>query len=189
MSLGLDPGIHVFPLNEKTPAKAGVFVRCVIRIVVGAAQVINQAQIPHNNVSHPLGALVLDRSFNALSQVGRNWPTRLELIELCDSCVIAQIDDGSTEMQNIWLDSLEQIFQVFGLVQPIMYDIIKAGYIREVVEARNKIARGEDGPLVYGSTKRCADLRIVLEAIRSEAFYMLDCFNPWVDAESYKRAP
>jgi hypothetical protein len=55
----------------------GAFEFSVNRIVVGAAQVINQAQVPHNNVTHPLGALVLDRNFNSLSQVGRNWPKRL----------------------------------------------------------------------------------------------------------------
>ena len=70
-----------------------------------------------------------------------------------------------------------------------MFDITKTGYIREVVEARNKIAHGQDSPLVYGSTKRSADLRIVLDAIRSEAFYILDCFNAYVEAEGYKLVP
>lgn len=167
----------------------GAFEFSVNRIVVGAAQVINQAQIPHNNVCHQLGVLVLDRNFNALSQVGRHWPKRLELIELRQSSSIAQIDDGSTDMQNIWLHSLEQIFQVFGLVRPVMYDVTKTGYIREVVEARNKIAHGQDSPLVYGSTKRCAELRIVLDAIRREAFYILDCFNEYIDAGAYKLVP
>ncbi len=167
----------------------GAFEFSVNRIVVGAAQAINEAGVPHNNVSHPLGVLVLDRKFNALYPVGRHWLKRLELIQMRLSNTTAQIDDGSTDMQNIWLQTLDQIFQVFGLDQPVMFDITKAGYIREVVEARNKIAHGQDSPLVYGSTKRSADLRLVLDAIRSEAFYIFDCFNAYVDAERYKLVP
>jgi hypothetical protein len=167
----------------------GAFEFSVNRIVVGASQVINQAQVPHSNVAHPLGALVLDRNFNSLSQVGRHWPKRLELIQQRLSTTIAQIDDGSMETQNIWLHTLEQIFKVFGLTQPPVFDVTKAGYIREVVEARNKIAHGEDSPLVYGSLKRCTELQLVHDAIRAEAFYILDCFNDYIDAQAYKLVP
>jgi hypothetical protein len=167
----------------------GAFEFSVNRIIVGAAQAINQAQVPHSNVSHALGTLVLDRNFNSLSQTGRQWPKRLELIQLRISDTVARIDDGSVDMQNIWLHSLEQIFQIFGVSKPVMFDVTKTGYIREVVEARNKIAHGQDSPLVYGSTKRCAELQIVHDAIRTEAFYILDCFNDYVEAQSYKLVP
>jgi hypothetical protein len=70
-----------------------------------------------------------------------------------------------------------------------MFDVTKAGYIREVVEARNKIAHGEDSPLVYGSLKRSSELQLVHDAIRTEAFYILDCFNDYVDAQAYKLMP
>jgi RiboL-PSP-HEPN len=143
----------------------------------------------YSDVTHPLGALVLDRNFNSLSQVGRHWPRRLELIRLRLSTPVAQIDDGSVETQNIWLHTLEQIFNVFGVTQPPMFDVTKAGYIREVVEARNKIAHGEDSPLVYGSLKRSTELQLVHDAIRTEAFDILDCFNDYVDAQAHKLMP
>jgi hypothetical protein len=167
----------------------GAFEFSVNRIVTGAAQAINQAQVPHSDVTHPLGVLVLDRNFNALSQTGRHWPKRQELIHLRLSRAVAQIDDSSVDMQNVWLNTLEQIFNVFGLTKPAMFDVTKAGYIHEVVEARNKIAHGEDSPLVYGSLKRCADLQLVHNAIRSEAFYILDCFDEYLQAQAYKLVP
>jgi len=92
-------------------------------------------------------------------------------------------------MQNIWLDTLEQIFGVFGIAKPIMYDLTKSGYIREVVEARNNIAHGEDSPLVYGSLKRSSDLQQVFDAIRSEAFYILGCFDEYLTTSAYKMVP
>jgi hypothetical protein len=70
-----------------------------------------------------------------------------------------------------------------------MFDVTKAGYIREVVEARNKIAHGEDSPLVYGSLKRSTELQLVHDAIRTEAFDILDCFNDYVDAQAHKLMP
>jgi hypothetical protein len=167
----------------------GAFEFSVNRIVLGAAQIINAAQVPHSNVAHPLGALVLDRSFNALSQAGRHWPKRLDLIQLRLSATIAQIDDDSVDMQNIWLHTLEQIFQVFGIPKPVMFDPTKQGYIHEVVEVRNKIAHGEDSPLAHGSLKRYADLQVVHDAIRTEAFYILDCFDEYLSQDQFKLAP
>ena len=167
----------------------GAFEFSVNRIVLGAAQAINAAQVPHSNVVHPLCALVLDTSFNALSQSGRHWQKRIELIRQRLSFDIAQINDGSMDMQNIWLDTIQRIFDVFGVAKPIMFDVTKSGYIREVVEARNKIAHGEDSPIVYGSLKRCADLQIVHDAIRAEAFYILDCFNEYLTSGAYKLVP
>ena len=164
----------------------GAFEFSINRIVLGAAQVINQAQVPHNDVRHSLGALVLDRTFHSLSQAGRHWSRRLELINLRLSATIAQIDDGSMDMQNIWLQTIEQIFDVFGIAKPAMFDVTKAGYIREVVEARNKIAHGEDSPLAYGSLKRSAELQLVHNAIREEAFYILDCFDEYLSSQAYK---
>ena len=167
----------------------GAFEFSVNRVVVAATQAINQAQLTQKEVCHSLGALVLDRSFNSLSQTTRRWPSRLELIRLRHSTTIAQIDDGSIELQNIWLHTLEQIFEVFGLTKSPIYDLTKAGYIGEIVEARNKIAHGEDSPLVYGSSKRSAELQTTHDVIRTEAFYIHDCFNDYLQAQEYKLLP
>jgi hypothetical protein len=97
--------------------------------------------------------------------------------------------DGCMEMQNIWVRTIEQIFEIFGISKPVMFDLTKTGYIREIVEARNKIARGKDSPIVYGALKRCADLQTVHDAIRDEAFYILDCFNEYLKNGAYKLVP
>jgi hypothetical protein len=81
--------------------------------------------------------------------------------------------------------ALGLIFAVFSIARPVMFDVTKAGYIREVVEARNKIVHGEDSPLVYGNLKRCADLQLVHDAIRDEAFYILDCFNEYLETRAF----
>jgi hypothetical protein len=167
----------------------GAFEYSVNRIVTGAAQDINAAQVPHHNVTHTLGTLVLDGMFNAIGQPGRQWKGRLDLIQTRISATIAQIDDGSVGSQNIWLETLEEIFQVFGIAAPVMFDVTKTGYINEVVEARNKIAHGQDSPLVYGTLKRSPELNVVFDAIRSEAFYILDCFENYLVAAQYKLVP
>lgn len=164
----------------------GAFEYSVNRIITGAIQAINAAQVPHQSVAHPLGALVLDRLFNAIVLPGRRWPKRLDLIEMRLSAAIAQIDEGAAGLQNIWLETLDEIFQVFGINKPVMFDVTKSGYVREVVEARNQIAHGQSSPLLYGTLKRSAELQIVFEAIRDEAFYILDCFNSYLLANEYK---
>jgi hypothetical protein len=113
---------------------------------------------------------------------------RVELINLRISSQVASIPDDCLVLQNIWPETLEDTFVVFGIKKPVMYDITKGGYVRELVDARNKISHGEISPQAYGTLKRSDELQTMYDAIRSEAFYLLDCFDEYLSGQNYRLA-
>lgn len=166
----------------------GAFEFSVNRIVLGAVQAINQEQLPHNKIADSLGALALDGAFNAVSKAGRDtqWNKRLKLINLRFSNTIAQIHDGCVDFQNIWFQTLQEIFEVFGIDKSVMYDVTKSGYVRELVDTRNAVAHGRDSPLTKGRAKRSDELQRVHDAIRSEAFHIYDCFEDYLKRRMFE---
>ena len=162
----------------------------VNRIVTGTIDAINNEQLPHRNVAHNLGALVLNGAFDACRDAAahRRWVKRVELINLRISSEVARISDDCLALQNIWPETLEDTFVVFGIDKPVMYDITKGGYVRELVDARNKISHGEISPQLYGTLKRSDELQTMYEAIRNEAFYLLDCFAEYLASKNYRLA-
>lgn len=162
----------------------------VNRIVAGAVDAINHEQLPHCNVAHNLGALVLNGAFDACRDAAahKRWMKRVELINLRISSRVANIPDDCLILQNIWPETLEDTFLVFGIDKPVMYDVTKSGYVRELVDPRNKISHGEISPQTYGTLKRSDELQTMYDAIRNEAFYLLDCFDDYLSGQNYRLA-
>lgn len=166
----------------------GVFEFSVNRVVLSAIQDINQAQLPHRKIAHSLGVLALDGAFDSVSKVGRDtqWNKRLAIIKLRLSDTIAQIHDGCVDLQNIWLRTLHEIFEVFGIDRPVMYDMTKSGYVKELVDTRNAVAHGRESPLARGRAKRSDELQKVHDAIRSEVFHIYDCFEDYLSRRLFE---
>ena len=166
----------------------GAFEYSINRIVVGASQVINADQVSHQNVCDALGVLVLDGTFRAVKQAtGDNqWKKRLAHIRLRSSLDIAQIGDGVIDLQNIWYSTLEELYHVFGIVDAVMYDVTKRGYVDELVDARNAVAHGREIPIDKGRPKNTYELTILYDAIRRQTFYVYDCFNEYLKNRAYR---
>jgi hypothetical protein len=166
------------------------FEYAVNRIVTGTIDAINIEQLPHRSVTHNLAALTLSSAFDACKNAAsqKQWTRGVELINLRQSSSIALIQSDCLSLQNIWPETLAETFLVFGIDRPTMYDVSKEGYIRELVIARNKISHGETSPQVYGTLKRGSELQIVLNVIRDESFYLLDCFDEYLSSQNYRLA-
>lgn len=168
----------------------GAFEFATTQIIFAITQSFNDAQLTHIEVADPLGAVVLDGHFKAIRDSGfsNQFSKRLKLISQRRSGEPARILDGVINIQNVWLETVDELFQVFGVHHPRVYDLTKSGYLLELVDTRNKIAHGRESPTVAGSLKRSAELDKLYGAIRSQAFYMLDCFNECVKTRGFAAA-
>lgn len=166
----------------------GAFEFSINSIVAAASRAINTASVPHSDVRHTLGVLVLDASFKSAAMAGadKRWSRRLDLIRQRLSSEVATITDGTVDLQNIWLDTLTDLYAVFGIDKPVVYDLTKTGYIRELVDTRNKIAHGRESPVTTGTRKRSSELQAAYEAIQKQTFYVLDCFDEYVQLAQYR---
>ncbi len=166
----------------------GAFEYGINSIVSAAAQVINGAAVPHNQLIDSIGAIVLNAQFNAVGQASpqNQWSKRLGLIERRASPHIASIDDGAIDLQNIWLKTIEQLFAVFGILKPAMYDVTKSGYVFELTDTRNKIAHGRESPIDIGRRRRASELQLLYDSISLEIFYFLDSFDDYLKNAEYK---
>lgn len=157
------------------------------RIVQSSVAVINAESVPHIQIPDSLGVLTLNRSFNSLREAGtgKEWRRRLELFDNRRAQTPAKIDDGTVELQNVWLETIVEVFAIFGVSASPMYDVAKSGYIREVVDTRNKISHGRESPLTIGQKKRADELALVYNAIEAETFYVLDCFVEYLNDKAF----
>lgn len=168
----------------------GAFEYGVNRIVHAASQHINDQAIQHHRLVHSIGVIVLDAEFKAAGQSSaqNRWLKRLALIKRRNSSEIASIAEGVIDFQNVWLKTIEEIFQVFGINQPAVYDITKSGYLLELTDTRNKIAHGRESPQEIGSKRRSSELQVLYDVISRQLFYILDCFTDYLAAETYIKA-
>jgi RiboL-PSP-HEPN len=166
----------------------GAFEFSINRILIAAAQFINADNVFHQNMCNSLGVLVLDGTFRAIKQSSQEnqWKKRLTHIHLRSSQDIAQISDGSMDLQNIWYKTLEELYHVFGIANSVMYDVTKRGYVDELVDARNAVAHGRESPIDKGRPKNTYELTVLYEAIRSQTFYVYDCFNEYLKNRAYR---
>lgn len=160
----------------------GAFEFSVNRILVATAQVINAERVPHSRVCDTLGTLVLDGSFKSIKDSSRDkqWRRRLEHISLRLSSEIAEIKEGTIDLQNIWYNTLDELFDVFGVQAAVMYDVTKRPHINELVELRNSISHGRNSPIEKGRLKNSQELDKLYEVIRAQSFYVYDCFNDYL---------
>ncbi|MGO8016186.1 HEPN domain-containing protein [Rhizobium leguminosarum] len=165
----------------------GAFEYGINRIVQSASEHIDGEAIPHRDLISSIGVIVLNAQFNAVGQSStqNQWSKRLALIERRHSNEVASIGDGMIDFQNVWLKTLEQIFLVFGISKPAMYDVTKSGYVLELTDTRNKIAHGRESPQEIGMKRRSAELQLLYDAISLQIFYFLDCFNEYLAGKEY----
>lgn len=167
------------------------FEHTVTLLVVRTAEAISAATVPHSDLSVRLLSLALDPQFKSISSPGKRakWQRRSDLLVRTFSLEAARIHDEAIldELGNIWCNSLDQVFEAFGLVKPSLHDPRARGYIDEVVERRNAVAHGREAASDVGARYTATSLELRLQTIERQKDYMIGRFEPVLRDQLYLR--
>jgi hypothetical protein len=169
-----------------------VFEYSVTDAVQGLLQQISQRKVPYAQLEQLFYTVALDGRFAAIAGVGpdKKWKARKDLLRLQRSSEVCEINDTALnrDLQNIWYETLENLFECFCIAPPILPDPRFKGYIDEVVSKRNAVAHGRESPLVVGRM-RSTDLRTRLDAMAGTAMHVILQFGNHLAAQAFVAAP
>lgn len=124
--------------------------------------------------------IALDPEFMSLSgSTKKNWEKRRVLLDKLSSPQSCSLNDGVFyyDLQNIWYETLEMVFNCFGMVGAPVPDDSYRKYWDEIVEKRNSVAHGRETASRIGRGTRSPDLEIRLDAITRTCDHLLDRFE------------
>jgi len=167
----------------------GAFEYSITRMLTEVAQLINARHVSHEHIHHLLYPLALDSELSAVSMAGRRfrWQRRMELFQRQLSSEPVQLREGTfvEEMENVWAKTVQEVFRVFGVAQPALYDIRVRQYVDEVVGRRNAIAHGRESAAVVGQAYTSGRLQMLLDELSAQTQYMFAAFDTYLVAKIF----
>jgi hypothetical protein len=126
-------------------------------------------------------SLALDGRFKALkdASVERTWHKRTELLAHQVQNTACELNDTlfGNFLSNVWDKTIEDLFRVFCITQPVWPSPRLKGYLNEVTEKRNQVAHGRASPFEVGLQTRSPELEVRYDAINQLAVYVLQCYE------------
>jgi RiboL-PSP-HEPN len=90
----------------------------------------------------------------------------------------------STNLQNIWFETLTQTLQCFGIAEFQVEPNVRTT-VNEVVDKRNAIAHGRESPVVVGERYRSDVLRQRTQVIQLVADQFIDILDTYISQREY----
>lgn len=172
--------VHLYGAYEYT-IKATV-VRCI--------SIINQKKPKISDCKPLFMSLAVSDELDSLSDVGnsKKWKKRWELFSVIESNVVEISEElMPTDGKNYRYAQLDSIWKSFCIADNVLPRGAIGGRIIEMVEARNKIAHGNESPIEVGRRKTIDDLMDVYNDINEFCTYMIQVFEDYILQEKYLR--
>jgi hypothetical protein len=167
----------------------GAFESSFNLIVGDACAQINLLQIPHCDLSSTLFSMALDPQFRALRDAPdrRKWEMRNALVERFRCQDAVEIPEGvfGIELQNVWCATIQQIFNVFSISEPVVPESRFRNYVDEVVEKRNAIAHGRESPSTVGRRFVTSELLQRYDALYGTAVHISRVFQDFIESRGF----
>jgi hypothetical protein len=167
----------------------GAFEYSLTRTLTEVCALINNLRVEYCHISELLYPLALDPELTSVSSVGRDskWQKRADLFrkQACADPVI--LLEGALQMDNVWVATVQKMFDVFGVNRPALYDVKVRQYIDEVVAKRNAVAHGRDSAAITGQSYTTRDLQKLIDEVATQTQYIFSAFEGHISAKSFIR--
>jgi hypothetical protein len=170
----------------------GAFEYSLTRTMIEITVFINSRRVEMSHVSEPLYALALEPQLTSCATVGRDykWQRRVELFLKQASSDLAILHDGPflTQMENMWANTIQKMFKVFGVSVPALYEPRVRQYIDEVVDKRNAVSHGRESAANIGQAYTTGGLQNLLDELTKQVQYVLSVFEVHLLSKAFVKA-
>jgi hypothetical protein len=80
-------------------------------------------------------------------------------------------------MENIWAETIQKAFDLFGLSSNAFYDVRVKQYIDEVVDKRNAVGHGRESAATIGQAYTSGRLQTLLDEINKQTQFVVSEFE------------
>lgn len=167
----------------------GAFEYAMDQSFIRLALHINQQGVKRKHVMPPVFSVALDEQLTALQAIrepDKKFRKRIETMACARDANPVAIRDSilSGSFQSATVAVIQMAFDVYGISEPVFYDITKLGYLTEVVERRHAVAHGRQSPVEVG-VRRTLELRLRYNALYSQAIYVMDTIDQFLNGKKY----
>jgi len=159
----------------------GAFEYSLIRTLIEATALINAHSLQYCHMSDQMYAFALDPQLRSVEESSRNtkWRRRSEIfrVQTCSNPVKLLESAFLTEVQNIWAETIQRSFDIFGITVPSLYDPRVKQYINEVVEKRNAVSHGRESAATIGKAYTLTSLQRLIDELNRQTQYIFSVFE------------
>ncbi|MFE0272002.1 MAE_28990/MAE_18760 family HEPN-like nuclease [Streptomyces sp. NPDC058992] len=152
---------------------------------------INSASIHYCDLRISLFAMIESNRLESLQQVRglKMWKRRREVFSSLHEPSACQmsIEDLPLDGRTIRLDHLETIWEVFGFPGSSIPSPLHALALRDLADARNKIAHGEERASVVAGGKSITDTLRLYGKVEEVITHFWDASTDYLSSQSYRR--
>jgi hypothetical protein len=131
--------------------------------------------------------------FMAIRDAGRakKWSKRIEFVDkiFSESKCVVNTAAFSEELQNIWVQTISELFDCLGIDAPPLPDMGYAGHIDEIVDKRNAVAHGRKSASEVAAGSRSPVLKRNWEIVSETIEYIFDTLTDYLDSYRFVVAP
>ncbi|QKW01026.1 MAE_28990/MAE_18760 family HEPN-like nuclease [Streptomyces sp. NA02536] len=165
--------------------------KCINAALTAVIDEVNAASIPHCDLRVSLFAMIESNRLESLQQVRglKMWKRRQEVFSnLYDSspCQMS-IEYLPLDGRTIRLDHLETIWEVFGFPGSSIPSPLHALALRDLADARNKVAHGEEKASTVAGNKSVTDTLKLFGRVEEVITHFWDAATDYLANQSYRR--
>jgi hypothetical protein len=172
----------------------GAFEYSLSRTLTEATILINACRVEYGHMNERLYGLALDPQLASLTAPGSGrdskWDRRAELFrkQACSDPVVLLDAAFAPELQNAWAKTIQKMFDVFGIIQPALYDPRVRQYIEEVVDKRNAVAHGRESAARTGQAYTTGSLQNLNDQLSKQTQYIFSIFENHIYSKAFVKA-
>lgn len=169
----------------------GAFEYSLTRTLTEATVLINACRVEYGHMNELLYGLALDPQLASLTAAearrDSKWQRRTELFrkQACADPVVLLDSAFAPELQNAKANTIQKMFDVFGITQPALYDPRVKQYIDEVVDKRNAVAHGRESASSTGQAYTTVSLQNLNDQLSRQVQYTFSVFENHISTKSF----
>lgn len=149
---------------------------------------INSKQVKNNHYTLRFNTIsVLDKLHSLRDCSNKNFTNRsVALMQEIGSRNVRELNETafSNQLQNIWMSTVLEVYDAFGIRNPIFEPRVRAT-IDEIVDKRNAVAHGRESAQTIGERHRSDVLRQKLNIAQTFIIQVIDDFENFYDDKKF----
>ncbi|MFR9704112.1 MAE_28990/MAE_18760 family HEPN-like nuclease [Aeromonas sanarellii] len=146
--------------------------------------IIDSLGVPYEHMSYGFHAISMSDAFKSIKDSGvkATWSNRIKFMERLFSSQPCQVNSStfSNDLQNVWANTIRELFSCFGMTKPFLPDMAYLGHIDDIVNKRNAVAHGRESPQFIGRSLRCSELEQKWDIVSKTCEHITSSFNDYV---------
>lgn len=150
-----------------------------------ALSIISACEVERRHYTPRFLTIAMANEFAGIRDAGKKqkWRKRIYFIDTAFSSDVSSINEAalSDELQNVWVKTIEEVFECLGINSPPLPDMSFSGHIDHIVDSRNAVAHGRKSASEAASGSRASTLTRYWEIVSATIEHLFSTMSRFID--------